>query len=152
MWRQLILIILPVVTVLDQVLAYDLSQHEWRHRLLFLVAPQADDPDLATQQHAIAMRRDALVDRDIRVFQLFPDHGLVEGTALTADAARELREHLGVTAADRSVLLVGKDGGVKRRADLDTDLRAILLQIDAMPMRRGEMRAKKEAGIPVTTP
>jgi len=63
-----------------------------------------------------------------------------------------MRERLGVTAADRFVLLVGKDGGIKRRAELGTDLREIMLQIDAMPMRRNEIRAKKEAGIPVTTP
>jgi hypothetical protein len=152
MWRQLILIIFLVVSPSDQVLAYDLSQHEWRHRLLFLIAPQADDPDLAAQQHNLAMRRDALVDRDIRVFQLFREHGFLEETELSADAVGQLRERLGVTATDRVVILVGKDGGIKRRAELDTDLREILLQIDAMPMRRDEMRAKKEAGIPVTTP
>ena len=60
MWRQLILIILPVVKVSDQVVAYDLSQHEWRHRLLFLIAPKVNDPDLAAHQHAIAMRRDEM--------------------------------------------------------------------------------------------
>jgi len=89
MWRQLILIILLVVSASDQVPAYDLSQHEWRHRPLFLIAPQADDPDLAAQLHNIAMRRDALVDRDIRVFQLFHDHGFAEETALSADAVRK---------------------------------------------------------------
>lgn len=152
MRRQLILMILLVLSASEQVLAYDLSEHEWRHRLVFLIAPQANDPDLAAQQHDIAMRRDALVDRDIRVFQLFQDHGFVEETALSAHAVRELRERLGVTATDRLVILVGKDGGIKRRAELNTDLREVLLQIDAMPMRRNEMRAKKEAGIPVTTP
>ena len=58
MWRQLILTILLVVTASDEVLAYELSQHEWRHRLLFLIAPQADDPVLAARLHDIAMRRD----------------------------------------------------------------------------------------------
>ena len=56
MRRQLMLTILLVVTASDQVLAYDLSQHQWRHRLLFLIAPQADDPELATQQQDTAMR------------------------------------------------------------------------------------------------
>jgi hypothetical protein len=52
--------ILPVVTVSDQVLAYDLSQREWRHRLLLLIAPKVDDPNLAAQQNAIAIRRDEM--------------------------------------------------------------------------------------------
>jgi len=71
---------------------------------------------------------------------------------LSSEAVRALRRQLDVTDADRLVILIGKDGGVKRRAELNTDLREILLQIDAMPMRRDEMRVKKEAGIPVTPP
>ena len=63
-----------------------------------------------------------------------------------------MRDRVEATATDRLMILVGKDGGIKRRAELDTDLREIWLQIDAMPMRRDEMRAKKEAGIRVTRP
>ena len=98
------------------------------------------------------LRCDAIVDRDIRVFHLFRDHGFAEETALSNNAVRELRQRLAVTDQDRFVILVGKDGRIKKRADLDTDLREIMLQIDAMAMRRNEMRAKKEAGIQVTTP
>jgi hypothetical protein len=35
-------------------------------------------------------------------------------------------------------LLIGKDGGIKARAD-DLDLAALFERIDAMPMRRREM-------------
>ncbi len=136
----------------EQVPAYDLSQHQWRHRLLFLIAPGADDPDLAAQQRDLALKTDALLDRDIRLFRLLPDRGFLGEAALSSEAVGALRQQLDVTDADRLVILIGKDGGIKRRAELDTDLREILLQIDAMPMRRDEMRAKKEAGIPVTPP
>ena len=40
----------------------------------------------------------------------------------------------------------------KRRAELRTDLRDIFLQIDAMPMRRNEVRAKREAGMDIASP
>ncbi len=152
MQRRLILGIALLFIASKQVPAYDLTQHEWRHRLLFLIAPRADDPDLVAQQHNTEQRRDALLDRDIRLFQLLPDQGFFGETALSAETVRALRQKLDVTAADRLVILIGKDGGIKRRAELDTDLREVLLQIDAMPMRRDEMRAKKEAGIPVTPP
>jgi hypothetical protein len=42
------------------------------------------------------------------------------------------------------LLLVGKDGLVKRRAALGTDLQEIFSQIDTMPMRRMEMRQRAE--------
>lgn len=152
MRRQLILAIGLIFSASDHLPAYDLTQHQWRHRLLFLIAPQADDPGLAAQQREIALQRDALLDRDIRLFQLLPDRGFVEENALSAETALGLRKRLGVTTADRLVILIGKDGGIKRRSALNTDLREILLQIDAMPMRRDEMRAKPKAGIPAPPP
>ena len=152
MRRQLILAIGLIFSASDHLPAYDLTQHQWRHRLLFLIAPQADDPGLVAQQREIALQRDALLDRDIRLFQLFPDRGFVEENPLSAEAALGLRKRLGVTTADRLVILIGKDGGIKRRSALNTDLREILLQIDAMPMRSDEMRAKQKVGIPAPRP
>jgi hypothetical protein len=152
MRRQLILGIALFCAAAGQAEAYDLSEHEWRHRLLFLVAPHAEDADLRTQKREIALRSDAILDRDLIVFELLADQGLRGETPLSREAVGALRRQLDVAAEDRLVILIGKDGGIKRRAGLDTDLADVFLQIDAMPMRRQEMRAKTEAGIPVTTP
>jgi hypothetical protein len=148
------LMILAVVTSLAAcpAAAYDLSEHQWRHRMLFLVAPDGDDPELAAQQRNIEMRRDALSDREIRVFRLYREQGFVEDKELPIRAVTSVREQLGVTPEDRLLILIGKDGGVKRRTELDTDLRDVFLQIDAMPMRRDEMRAKIKTGKDVSPP
>jgi len=74
--------------------AYEPSQHQWRLRLLLLVAPDVDDPDLKAQRHEFALHRDAIVDRDLRVFRLYPDHGYVEEDTLPAQAVAQLREQL----------------------------------------------------------
>jgi len=152
MMRQLILGIALFCSAAGQASAYDLSQHEWRHRLLFLSAPNLEDQELAAQQHYLDRRRDAVLDRDILVFQLFRDQGFLGETVLSAEDVKTLRQQLDVAAEDRLVMLVGKDGGIKTRTGLDTDLREIFLQIDAMPMRREEMRSKTKAGIPATQP
>ena len=132
--------------------AYDLTRHEWRQRLLFLIAPSATDPTIAARREALAARSDALLDRDLLVFQLFAREGLVAERALSAHDVQALRAALDLGPDDRSLILIGKDGGIKRRAPLDTDLGEIFRQIDAMPMRRGEMRAKERAGVVVTEP
>ena len=150
--RKLVILIALATVAANPAAAYDLSPHQWQHRLLFLVAPESDDPDLAAQRDETALRRDAVLDRDLRVFQLLPESGFVEDSALPADAVVKLREQLDVAPDDRFVILIGKDGGEKRRAELRTDLRDIFRQIDAMPMRQDEMRAKTEAGIKVTLP
>ena len=132
--------------------AYDLDQHVWRDRLLFLIAPTPEDPLLQAQARTIEQREAALRDRDLRVFMLYRESATVDDLDLSAREAEQLRRHLGVTEDNRLMILVGKDGGVKRRATLDTDLREIFLQIDGMPMRRAEIRTKKAAGEQVTTP
>ena len=71
---------------------------------------------------------------------------------MCGEAVPDLRTQLRAAAGDRRVILIGKDGGIKRRAELDTDLREIFRQIDAMPMRRAEMRTKSEVGVPGTLP
>lgn len=124
MGRQLSLGIALLCGAASQAPAYDLSQREWRHRLLFLIAPDAEDRDLRMQRRDIALRRDAVLDRHVLVFLLFSDRGFLGDTALSVEAVRALREQLGVAAENRLMILIGKDGGIKRRAGLDTDLRA----------------------------
>ncbi|MEL6747685.1 MAG: DUF4174 domain-containing protein, partial [Pseudomonadota bacterium] len=51
-----------------------------------------------------------------------------------------LRQTFGVDSDEMLALLVGKDGGVKRRAHLPVRLETLFEVIDSMPMRREEMR------------
>jgi hypothetical protein len=137
----------PLLTVLAMLItqnaaAYDLSQHLWQHRLLFLVSDSAADPRLSAQRDVIETLRDEIVDRDLRVFELYPTSGNVDGRALTAEDVAGLRRQLGVAPGDRQLILVGLDGGIKRRGELDTELQAVFGQIDAMPMRRRELRER----------
>lgn len=152
MHRQLVIVMTLIILAADPVAAYDLGQHQWRHRLLFLVAPESDDPDLSARRHEIERRRDAMLDRDLRVLLLLPEQGFVEDLALPARTVAKLRAQLEVTPEDRLLILIGKDGGEKQRGELRTDLRDIFLRIDAMPMRRNEVRAKREAGMDITSP
>lgn len=122
--------------------AYDLEQHLWRERLLFLIAPDASDPVLEAQNQGIERCRHGITDRDLRVFRLYLTDGESPEGALGEDEIRDLRRRLETRPGDRVLILVGKDGGIKRRAGLDIDLREIFAQIDGMPMRRQEMRGK----------
>jgi hypothetical protein len=123
-------------------LAYDLSPHLWQNRLLFLVSDSAADPRHAAQREVIDTLRDEVIDRDLVVFELFTASGNVDGLVLGADDVAELRTQLGVAPGDRQMILIGLDGGIKRRGELDTELQAVFGQIDGMPMRRQELRER----------
>ena len=130
-----------------------LDEHLWRHRLIVLVAPTSNDASVAQQRRLIEQRADALIDRDIQVYELF-ERGVstLQGNPLADGQAAMLRAELGEGPDARLLILIGKDGSVKRREALPADLREKFLLIDEMPMRRAEIREKTERGQPVTRP
>lgn len=66
--------------------------------------------------------------------------GDAAGEPVSAEAAVSAKREHGVEDGRFAVALVGKDGGVKFRADEPVPAREIFGRIDAMPMRRREMR------------
>lgn len=125
--------------------AYDLSVHEWRDRLLILVADDPDDATLNAQLRDVTRQRDGIVDRRLRVFRLFADSGWVDDRPLTREDVDRLRRDLRIVRGQRQLILIGLDGGIKRRAELSTDLTDVFAQIDGMPMRRQELRSRERA-------
>ena len=132
--------------------AYEMAQHHWQDRLLVLVAPSEDDPGLQRQRQRVSDRSDAIMDRDLRVIELVGDSGKRDGEPLKRSEIIALRTQFAVADDARLMILVGLDGGERRRAPLNTDLRDLFLQIDAMPTRRADISSKQAAGIEVTDP
>ncbi len=130
------------IVAASQAVASPLSELRWQARPLVVFAPEDAAPGLAEQRRLIAAQRDAIRERDMVVY-------LVSGSAVTrlagagpTPSARALRDAYGVSMPDRRVLLIGKDGGVKLRADLPVALEDIFRLIDSMPMRRREIRER----------
>lgn len=104
-------------------------------RLLMVVAPAADDPQLAEQRRLLAPWRAGATDRDLSVVELVGDH--VTGAT---DPAPALRRRYGLVPDAFAVLLIGKDGHVVDRSDTPMAADALERKIDAMPMRRAGLR------------
>ncbi len=62
------------------------------------------------------------------------------GSELSATDTRYLTQRLGVAPGGFAVLLLGKDGGVKRRETQPVVPASLFSTIDAMPMRQQETR------------
>lgn len=134
----LLLLCLPM-----SVIAVNLDDFQWHNRLLFLVAPDSSTPAVAQARDNLEHRFEAVVDRDLLVIQLFLDgQSLVGDRPITVSEAAQLRLELGIDSDEQLLVLIGKDGGEKRRAPLLTDVQEIFTQIDAMPMRRNEIRER----------
>ncbi|WP_260761225.1 DUF4174 domain-containing protein [Mycobacterium sp. SMC-4] len=65
----------------------------------------------------------------------------LDGHTMDAAEAQRLVARYAIDTEGFTALLIGKDGGEKRRIDGVPDLRAIYAVIDGMPMRSSEMNS-----------
>ncbi|MEL7447923.1 MAG: CIA30 family protein [Pseudomonadota bacterium] len=120
---------------------FSLSAYQWKKRLLIISGGSADGTDVDTMVRQVAASRADFEDRDMALIAALDDGAtLAEADrSLGADDASALRKALAVEAGAFAVLLVGKDGTVKHRADAAVPLSELYALIDTMPMRRREM-------------
>lgn len=121
-----------------------LQQYQWQNRLLLLFAPNADDVDYQAQGEALDTHDFGLEDRDMVVFHVLADEGYIERdgekTPLTDSQTAFLRTQFDVPQDAFTLLLIGKDGGIKRHENQAISVDTLFAQIDSMPMRQREMR------------
>ena len=121
----------------------DLSPYRWQNRLLLLFAPSPEDGAYGEQMRLLENETAALEDRDLLVFHLFGDSGGLEAAppfTPSPEVTATLRERYDVAEDAFTVILVGKDGGEKERYRAPVAPETFYSAIDAMPMRRREMR------------
>ena len=105
-----------------------------QERPLLLFAPPGDDR--AARQQAIATSHTkAFAERDIRLITIAGDT-----VAGAGDDASTLRRRYRVARDAFAMILIGKDGGEKLRSADPIPAERLFATIDAMPMRRDEMR------------
>jgi hypothetical protein len=123
----------------------DLAQFQWKNRLLFLFAPNRNHPFFDSLRQAIVARQAEVADRDLVIFEILESGPSTMNAAhLDSQSAQSLREKFEVSQGEFSVILIGKDGGIKLNRQNQTRLEDIFGLIDSMPMRREEMRQKAQ--------
>jgi hypothetical protein len=115
-----------------------------RARPLLIFAPAADDARLLEQVRLVSAHGAEAAERDlVLVAVAAPEHGSFPAGQRLADgdvAGARRRFHVG--QGEFVVVLVGKDGGEKLRSGTPISFERLRETIDAMPMRREEMKAK----------
>ncbi len=119
-----------------------LAQLRDRARPLLIFAPGPEDPQLVAQLHLLRDHPAAVQDRDLVPVAL-PYRGAQASAArLSPEEAEEVRRRFHVKPGEFAVVLIGKDGGAKLRSGKPVSIEALNGKIDAMPMRKDEMRSK----------
>lgn len=111
----------------------DLQTLRWNQRVVLLFAPSHDDRELKEQTAKMDAVEKELAERDVKVFEVTGD---------SAEAQR-LQAQFDVQPGRFTVVLVGKDGGRKLKKEMVVEPALLFRKIDAMPMRRDEMRKRQ---------
>jgi hypothetical protein len=125
------------------VMAAPLAQFQWDKRLLVLFA-ETDAGDYRQQVDLLNQAQDGIAERDMVVLAV--QNGEVQavfGSATELDA-QSIRASLRQDEGGFEAVLIGRDGGVKRRWSQPVSVDELFAIIDAMPMRAGEMSESRK--------
>ncbi len=118
-----------------------MQRFEWQNRPLLVFAPGSDDPALERQIAIADRHRAGWRERDMVTIVVAGDRPVtVDGTRAKDLVNDALRQRYGVTGDSFAAILVGKDGTEKLRHTRPIAASKLFQTIDAMPMRRREMR------------
>lgn len=125
--------------------AQPLAEYAWEARPIVLFAPSSADPALLDQLALFEGAEAARADREAPLILVIAEQAVFVDNAPSNLDAAEIRQFYGAPAERFSVLLIGKDTGVKLRSAAPVPPRAFFALIDQMPMRRREMRTRSTA-------
>ncbi|RYY08827.1 MAG: DUF4174 domain-containing protein [Cytophagaceae bacterium] len=126
----------PAQTPRPTSLAQQLRASHWQKRVLLIGAPTAGQADFQAQKKLLAAAPDQLRERDFLVLELPYDQ-------LSAADRQYWQQELKQPLTSFAVVLIGKDGGVKRTEPKPLAPADLFDTVDKMPMRRQEARRQK---------
>ena len=119
----------------------ELEDFVWKNRIVLIFANSSSTEPLTNQINHLLEDRSGLLDRQLLVFSISKDEAVkefVHGERFYADD--ELRRKYYKNGEGYHLVLIGKDGGVKYQTGSFLSREKLYGTIDAMPMRRAEMR------------
>ena len=111
-----------------------LSDYRWKSRVLVIVAPTAEDSELIAQRRLFKEASKGMAERDVVLLEAAGD----------SERARQIRSQLSAGSGQFRAILVGKDGNTAFSSGKPVTAAELFGRIDAMPMRRDEMRRGKD--------
>lgn len=117
----------------------ELETHLWEDRVILLFAPDKSNADFVSMTTELQRNEEGVKDRDLVIYELVKNDGRVGDRPVSGEAVEALTTRFEVEDGF-TYILIGKDGGVKKRSQSAITVESIFEQIDRMPMRQREMR------------
>jgi hypothetical protein len=122
----------------------DLTQYQWKNRLLLLFSPSPENPAYQAIVRQLQEKASGVRERDLLVFHVLePGKSFMNSREISPAGAKALRQRFAIAPGTFTLVLVGKDGGVKLKRTDRVALAEIFGLIDSMPMRQQEMQKQE---------
>ena len=122
------------------------------HRVLLLFAPSDRDPRYVQQMQMLAHHGAEMKERDLVLIPVVTEAGpqitaetlrVIRGPGLSDEEQLLARQRFHLAPEAFATILLGKDGGEKLRVTAPVSMDRLNRTIDAMPMRKDEMKERK---------
>jgi hypothetical protein len=139
--RNFIPIATGIMLTLSPALGADLTSYRWKKRLMLVFSADTSEAEYVAFNQSLKQRLSEVQDRELiilRIFEKAPSRIMEQ--PLQPEEAEKLRRRFSIKSGQLTVILIGKDGGVKMVKERRADIQEIFDLIDSMPMRQREMR------------
>lgn len=114
-------------------------------RPVLLFTTSTDSTKYKEQLAALSEYECEFYTRDLEVLKVFNEReSIIDGTALTTEEVSFLKDELEVGPYNDLLVLVGKDGRVKLRAQMPFKPSDLIRLVDSMPMRQVEKMTRPQ--------
>ncbi len=120
--------------------AQDLSKHQWKDRLVLIIAEDDDNEKFQKQLAELQNDQTGLKDRKLVIYQILPKKYNTGFKKKTWENSTELYKKHKAEDSEFRVVLIGLDGGEKLVQTEVLSTKKLFNTIDSMPIRQSEMR------------
>ena len=122
--------------------AQDLSKHQWKDRLILIVAEQKNEK-FQQQLTELQKHQQGLNERKLVIYQILPEKYTTGFEGENWKNSSDLYSKYKTKKSDFRVILIGLDGGEKLEQTEVLSAEKLFNTIDSMPMRQAEIRKNK---------
>lgn len=138
-----IYITLPMLLFINTMNAQILKPYQWENRIVLILTNDENSKKFQEQLAVFQSDKEGLEDRKLMIGKVTPKQYCLGLDKSNWVQSSELYQDFHSKNKDFEVILIGLDGGVKLRQTEVLSLEKLFSTIDIMPMRRAELRNRK---------
>tara|TARA_R100001369_G_scaffold35643_1_gene60923 strand:+ start:351 stop:806 length:456 start_codon:yes stop_codon:yes gene_type:complete len=140
-----IFIICIGITMVMTLNGQNLDKYQWKNRIVLIISSDSESDTFTAQIEAFDINSRELEERKLLIYRVLTDKYKIENTKDTSWIKdSKLYATYNPTDKNFSIVLIGLDGNVKTEQSNLLTATALFSIIDAMPMRRNEIRDNKK--------